>query len=107
MAGLIIPLRLELFVVTIQSTISRECTCQRPVRTVLQRWASRTAAKLLTKSKNVNEMLHTEKDPDVAVRASLAGRPEQLLLFHHCSYCCSIILDNSATVGSLPFGVNE
>src|SRR6516164_6350484 len=44
MARLIIPLRLELFVVTIQGTISRECSCQRPVRKVLQRRASRTAA---------------------------------------------------------------
>jgi hypothetical protein len=43
MARLIIPQRLELFVVTTQSTISRECLCQRPVRKVLQRRASRTA----------------------------------------------------------------
>src|SRR6516225_1445498 len=43
MARLIIPQRLELVVVTTQSTISRECLCQRPVRKVLQRRASRTA----------------------------------------------------------------
>ena len=43
MARLIIPQRLELFVVTTQSTISRECLCQCPVRKALQRRASRTA----------------------------------------------------------------
>jgi len=59
-----------------------------------------SALRSIRQSKNVNESC-TEKDPDVAVRAIrviwLAGRS---------SYDCSIILDNSATVGSLPFGVN-
>jgi hypothetical protein len=43
-ARLTIPQHLELLVVTTQNTISRECTCQRAVRKVRQRRASRTAA---------------------------------------------------------------
>jgi len=44
MERLINPQRLKLLVVTTQSTISRECSCQRTVRKVLQRRAFRTAA---------------------------------------------------------------
>ena len=58
-----------------------------------------SALRSIRQSKNVNESC-TEKGPDGNVRTvNLAGKASQ-------RYRGSIRLDNSATVGSLPFGVN-